>query len=76
MCAIFYSSLFNFGYYNFLFYTSGPWPHVAVALSGDGLSLNVRLNGIVTFLDVFVLSRKNSSFTQPIVGLLLTSTRA
>jgi hypothetical protein len=63
------------GFY-FLFYTSGPRPRVAVALSGDGLALNVGLNDIVTFLAVFVLSRKNSSFTQPIVGLLLTSTRA
>jgi hypothetical protein len=35
--------------------TSGPRPRVAVALSGDGLALNVRLNDIVTFLDVFVL---------------------
>jgi hypothetical protein len=59
-----------------LFQTSGPRPRVAVVLSGDDLALNVRLNDIVTFLDVFVLSRKNSSFTQPIVGLLLTSTRA
>jgi hypothetical protein len=33
-----------------------------MALSGDWL------NDIVTFLDVFVLSRKNSPFTQPIVG--------
>jgi hypothetical protein len=48
-------------------YTSGPRPRVAVALSGDGLALNVRLNDIVTFLDVFVRSRKNSSFTQLIV---------
>jgi hypothetical protein len=59
-----------------LFETSGPRPRVSVALSGDGLALNVRLNDIDTFLDAFVLSRKNSSFTQPIVGLLLTSTRA
>jgi hypothetical protein len=36
-----------------------------VALSGDGLALNVRLYDIVTFLDIFVLSRKNSPFTQP-----------
>jgi hypothetical protein len=39
-----------------------------VALSGDGLALNVRLNDIVTFLEVFVLSRKNSPFALPIVG--------
>jgi hypothetical protein len=52
---------------SFYFKTSGPRSRVAVALSGDGLTLNVRLNDIVMFLDVF------GPFTQPIVGLLLTS---
>jgi hypothetical protein len=59
-----------------LFRTSRPRPRVAVALSGDGVALNVRLNDSGTFLGVFVLSRKSNSFTQPIVGRLLTSTRA
>jgi hypothetical protein len=64
----------NLFLYSFLYNnTSRPRPRVAVALPGDCLALNVRLNDIDTFLDVFVLSRKNSSFTQPIVILLLTS---
>jgi hypothetical protein len=32
--------------------TSRPRPRVAVALPGDCLAVNVRLNDIVTFLDV------------------------
>jgi hypothetical protein len=67
-------SLYIYIYILYIYiYTSGPRPGVAVALSDDGLALNVRLNDIVRFLDVFVFSRKNSSFTEPIVGLLFTS---
>jgi hypothetical protein len=55
-----------------LYVTSRPRPRVAVAFPGDCLALNVRLNDIVTFLAVSVISRKNSSFTQPFVCLLLT----
>jgi hypothetical protein len=73
LCIIYYIHIYYIYIFILLLYTSGPRPRVAVALPGDCLALNVRLNDIVTFLAVFVLSRKNSSFTQPIVGLLLTS---
>jgi hypothetical protein len=38
--------------YGILVVTSRPRPRVAVALPGDCLAVNVRLNDIVTFLDV------------------------
>jgi hypothetical protein len=46
-----FSVYFKSGYCN-LFGTSRPRPRVAVALPGDCLAVNVRMNDIVTFLDV------------------------